>query len=59
MADKSVTLPDSDWQILMMGLYELPMKLSAPVAARLQQALTESMAQVEPLHAVPKEASDG
>ena len=38
---RTVTLPEGDWQTLLAALYELPMKFSAPVAARLQAALAE------------------
>lgn len=38
---RTVTLPEADWQTILAGLYELPMKHAAPTAARLQAALNE------------------
>lgn len=38
----SVTLPATDWNVLLAGLYELPMKISAQTANRLQMALAEA-----------------
>jgi hypothetical protein len=38
----TITLPTADWPTIMAGLYELPMKFAAPVAARLQEALAEA-----------------
>lgn len=43
----TITLPASDWPTLLAGLYELPMKHSAPVANRLQQALAEAQKPAE------------
>jgi hypothetical protein len=37
-----VTLADSDWSVIVTGLYELPMKYSGPVAARLQTQLADA-----------------
>jgi len=44
----TVTLPASDWPTILAGLYELPMKHSAPVANRLQMALAEVQKPAEP-----------
>ncbi|HEY2538233.1 MAG TPA: hypothetical protein VGI28_01845 [Stellaceae bacterium] len=38
----TITLPAQDWQVLLTGLFELPMKLSAATANRLQTALADA-----------------
>ena len=49
----TVTLPLTDWSVLLSALYEapVPMKVSAPVANRLQQAMADAQkpATVAPL----------
>lgn len=45
----TVTLPAGDWNVMLAGLYELPMKVAAPAAARLQAALADAQkTSVEP-----------
>jgi hypothetical protein len=48
----TVTLPAADWQVLLTGLYELPMKHSAAVANRLQLALAAAQKPAEIPHIV-------
>ena len=43
----TITLNEGDWGIILAGLYELPMKHSGPVAARLQTALAEAQKPLE------------
>jgi hypothetical protein len=48
----TITLPVQDWQTMLAGLYELPMKLSAATANRLQIALAEAQRPAEIPHVV-------
>lgn len=51
----TVSLSAADWQVIMRGLYELPMKESAPVANRLQLALAAAQKPLSHL----REVADG
>ena len=63
MADEvphlTITLPTGDWNMLLSGLYELPMKFSAPVAARLQAALAEAQRPLEVPRLRPVDNAEG
>lgn len=54
----TLTLPVSDWQIIIAGLLELPMKHSANTFNRVQQAIA---AEQKPERAIPHlvEGADG
>ena len=49
----TVTLPASDYQTLLAGLYELPGKFGIPVISRLQAALAEAKETQEVVPFVP------
>jgi len=57
---QTVTLPASDWQVIIAGLLELQMKHSVQTYSRLQQALADGHAP-EPKRVVPRmvEVQDG
>jgi hypothetical protein len=59
---QTVTLPASDWQVIIAGLLELQMKHSVQTFNRLQQALADGQKPVpEPKRVVPRmvEVQDG
>lgn len=41
MSERSITLPDADWQILRAAVYELPIKIGLATMQRLENALAE------------------
>lgn len=45
----TVTLAPGDWQIILAGLYELPMKHAAATANRLQIAMADAQKPAEPV----------
>ena len=55
----TVTLPASDYQTLLAGLYELPGKFGIPVIGRLQTALAEAKEAQEVVPFVPVKGSKG
>ena len=49
---RTISLSDQDWQVILAGLYELPMKHSAATANRLQTALADAQKPAEAPHLV-------